>query len=221
VQALVRAYHATGDVARSLTQDHGPSWAPITPSDVAQFWDVVVGAVVGPAALAAGFGAGGKGVRDRAQAALATHPHLRRRLETVYLALRALFLHRAELVVFGPSGEDPQQKVLRAQVVAVVPSVYHLALLCDHLMCRGRAVFEAALADLASQARGGTPVGGSASSSRGGGGDGASPGAGAGAVVLLPAESSVVWSVAREVNLGQDPSSGFFLYAAFYPDWLR
>lgn len=192
VQALVRAYSQARDLQGALVRDYGPSWEPITAGDVAQFWEVLVGTVVGPGAVSVGFAASAVGIKDRASKALT--PSLRRRVETVYLAQRALFLHRSEVLLFGKG--DPAQEAIRKELQTVVPSLHHIALLGEYFMGCGREAFAAALADLSEQR------------------------VGAG-VALKPVQESLVWRTAKALGVARDPSPCFLLSAALYPDHMR
>ena len=173
VRKLVSVYESSGDLETAVTTDCGPSWVPITKQEYRLFWSVLVDEVVGSkgwADLAV--------IRKALKARVTPEQWVRQRL--VYGALQAIWLHKAPSVLFWHKSAEVQ-----SVVTAAAPSVFHLSLLGNLLMCRGRVVFEKCLGELRSQWGGGVDVG------------------------------AEVWRVGGEAKLLADPSAGFVMTGVF------
>ena len=179
VRKLVSVYESSGDLETAVTTDCGPSWVPITKQEYRLFWSVLVDEVVGSkgwADLAV--------IRKALKARVTPEQWVRQRL--VYGALQAIWLHKAPSVLFWHKSAEVQ-----SVVTAAAPSVFHLSLLGNLLMCRGRVVFEKCLGELRSQWGGGVDVG------------------------------AEVWRVGGEAKLLADPSAGFVMTGVFEGPRLR
>lgn len=180
IRKLLSVYESTGDVAAAVTSDCGPSWAPITPAEYGTFWEVLIGDVVGT-----------RGWTDiaavRARAAAAFAPGALHRMRLVYGALQALWLHKGHTLMFGKASGEAA-----AAATAAAPTVFHLSLLGNVVMCRGPAVFAACLKEVAAQ--------------RGPGG-------------VVP--DTEVWRIGKEANLRCDPGPGFLLLTLFEGQRVR